>query len=477
MSIGHFCPPPEAKRDGDRATSLILPILEPWIPRELDELLKQHCPAPRHFDLLSPSRMLRFELLHAAGAGSSFRETFREVWQTWLLAGCVRQNFPVPSALVHARSRLPLWALKRLLAHTAQAAEQTGPHPVWPAHRLLSIDSTPLDLPNTPSHHSQFGTTRSQHGDAYFPKALGVWVLRLHSLTVAAEYLGTSREGDESVAPRLLPAVLQPGDLLLGDAHFGNYPTLSVVQAARAFYLVRAPGPLQVQQHVTASHGAEDVDLILKRSAYVSKRYPDLTLPEQFALRAVAFQIPLRDFANGTERVWFLTNLPRTQYSREGLAPLPPLRWNHETLNNDIKSRLALGVIRSLAPEGAYREILAHLCLANLVRLTLCQHRCPEGSPGSFTATLSAIRQANQQLRTAPQQDALIQAVLHRMILDQPLCSRPGRTEPRMTRPRRRPYPIFKTSRADWKLQRKQLLEGRCKPQTAPDFTLTVAAS
>jgi len=455
MSIGLSASGAEVKRPRDPAAGLIFPAIEPWIPASLDDALERYQPAPRRWDILSPLRLLRLALLHASRPHVSLQEILREVWQTWSQAGCVLGAMPSSSALAQARARLPFWALRTLLIHTAAMAGQAGTGAHWPFHRLLSIDGTPLVLPNTPANRTYFGTTRHQHGEAYFPQAVAVWVSQVHPQIVVAEYLGTSHQGDESIAPLLLPTVVRPGDLVLGDAHFGHYATLWTVSIAGAFYLVRAPGPLHLHKHITIRHSPVEAEIRLELSAYVRQKHSGPALPERIELRALNYTIPSRDIPNGAEQAWFLTNLPRESFSYAALAALPPLRWNHETLNNDLKSRLGLGELRSLSPDGAHSEVLAHLCLANIVRLILWQLRPETPLRGSFTAALSALRQANQQLRMAPQRHSQIIATMCQMILDQPLTPRPQRTEPRMTRPRRRPYPIFKTTRTEWRRKRK----------------------
>jgi hypothetical protein len=455
MFIGDFSVATRVKTPCDPATRLIFPLVEPWIASSIDDVLFHNQPRPRSDDLFSPSRMLRLALLHASRPDNSFQETFREVWQTWQLAGCVKGGMPSSSALAQARARFPIWAFNGLLKHLAQAAEQTGSMPAWPEHRLLSIDGTPLGLANTSANRTHFGSTRHQNGEAYFPQALAVWISRVHPQTVVAEYLGTSREGDESIAPALLPTVLRAGDLLLGDAHFGHYPTLWTIDTAQAFYLVRAPGPLHIEKHITVRHTPDDADVQLSLSPYIRSKHSQLPLPEHMDLRCLVYTIPAHDALNGAERAHFLTNLPRTPFSHERLAALPPLRWNHETLNNDIKSRLGLGELRSLSPEGAHVEVLAHLCLNNILRLILQRLRPEAPALNSFTAGLSAIRQANQQLRMAPERHVEIIENMCRVVLDQPNVPRPKRSEPRMTRPRKRPYPIFKSPRSEWREQRK----------------------
>lgn len=457
MFIGISTSPPSVKThfNTDCATRLIFPIIEHLIPKTLDDLLAQHRPLPRRCDLLGPSQMLRFELLQACRPAMSFRQTLREVWQTWRLAGCVDGPIPASASFAEARTRLPAWALEMLFKHTAAWAAQTPVPTSWPNYRLLSIDGTPLTVPNTTANRSHFGATAHQHGEAYFPQALGLWVSHLCTGIVVAEHFDTSKVGDESIAPYLLEKLLQPSDLFLGDAHYGTFSTLSVGMRRGASFLCRAQGALDVDAHVINRHAPDDADVSLQLTPYMSRKYQNLALPEQLALRTVSFEIPLRDHLNGTEHANFFTNLPRSKFSPTSLAALARLRWNHETMNNDIKTRLGLGDIRSLVPEGVRHEVLAHLCVNNMLRLFL--HRAQPQTPrlGSFTAALSALRQANEQCRMAPDRREVIIALLCDMILQQPIDVRPDRTEPRMIRPNKRPHRVFKTSRAQWREERK----------------------
>ena len=455
MSIGQLCSPPEVKVLTGEATRLIFPLIEPWLPPSLDRMLREQQPTPRHWDLLDWPKTLRLDLLEAINPMASFEEMLREVWQTWWQADCVAAPPPSTAALAKARRRLPIWALRELLRHTAEATQAAQTWPAWPDHRLVTIDGTPLSLQNSPRNRAHFGTTRHQNGEAYFPQALAVWVATLHPQVVIAEYFGTSHEGDETVAPQILARVLQPNDLVLGDGHYGYLPTLYTAAQRQAFYLVRAPGPLHPQKHIVRRVTERDWDLRLEQTQYMHKKYAELSLPQHLDVRGLLYTIPARDSLNGVEEACFLTNLPREKFSYDRLAVLPPLRWNHETLNNDIKSRLGLEEVRSQTPDGAYAEVLAHLVMANFIHSMLWQAFPERPFQGSFTVGLDALRQANQQLRMAPERRTKIMNTMRQMILAQPVVSRPGRTEPRMTRPRRRPYPIFKEPRETWREQRK----------------------
>lgn len=452
MTIG-FLPLGPVVKNLDPLTMSVFPLIERFIPASVDQLLLRHQALPRQHDLLTPSRILRFELLQATRPETSFQEVLREVWQSWRLSGLVHGNMPTSSALAQARSRLPAWVLATVLKYTSSLADCLSIHPSWPHHRLLSIDGTFLRLP----HHSplieNFGRTRNQNGESYFPQTLAVWVLLVQHQIVLEERLGLSTDSDETIAPRLLPKILSPGDLILGDAHFGHYPTLAVIGSCQAFYLMRAPSNLPRQFDLSTT--TNDFQLELKLSLAMKDKYCDLSMPEKLPVRVLRYIIPSRDELNGTEQALFLTNLPGEQFSHEQLSVLPPLRWIHETTNNDIKTRLGLGNIRSLLPERVRREQLAHLCLSNIVRLMMVQQNQQPLKNKSFTAAITALRNANQQLRTLPQKYSEITAIMQEMIQQQFVIPRPKRSEPRLRRPQGRPYRVFTTPRSQWRNARK----------------------
>ena len=76
---------------------------------------------------------------------------------------------PDPSAFVHARKRLgarPLRALFRQLV--CRAGPLPGAH--YKGWRLLALDGSAFELPDTPANAEHFGRHHNQHGPAAFPQ-------------------------------------------------------------------------------------------------------------------------------------------------------------------------------------------------------------------------------------------------------------------------------------------------------------------
>jgi hypothetical protein len=445
---------PQHKTYLDHQTALLFPALEAWLPEDLDrELLKLETGDWR-FQCLPPIRMLRLELLQACAPEKSFQGTLDHAWLVWRMAGLATATPPSSSALAQARQRGPAWALQTLFRHTAALCDSGHRHPLCPEYRLRAIDGVPLLMPRSPANLAHFGTTHSQHGEAYWPQATAVWLTDLCAHHVCAEWLGVAKDCEQTVAPDLLTQHLQADDLVLGDAHFGSFPIQAVVHARRAAYLFRAYSTFKPELHLVERYGPQETLLHVRPTATIQKDYPSARWPEYLPVRAFQVEIPARDRLNGTETALFLTNLPRAAFPLARLRTLTPLRWNQETIHNDVKTRLGLGEIRSQTPAGVHKEIWAHLSCANLLRLLL---RNGGGEPlphSSFTAALRALREANQHLRLPTVSPAHLAAVVGEFIRRRLLPVRPDRSEPRLKRPSLRPFATFKTPRSAWRAAR-----------------------
>jgi hypothetical protein len=456
----------------DPFTAAILAALEAFIPQELDRELAKVRAGDWRFQFFSQPRLLRLELLQACRPETPFQEILREVWQAWLARGLPAATLPCSSSLAEARQRLAPWALDYLLHHTVKLAQQCEPLSAWPGHRILTLDAAMLPLCRTPALVKHFGATHTQHGEAYYPQALSVWLVSARMSAVLAHCLAPCRHGEERYAPFLLRDSLRPGDLVLGDGRIGTYPSLAQVVAREAYCLFRSPGPLAIAKHLTQRYAPDDSDLCLPCTTYTQQAYPNLRLPPQLHLRAVNFSVPNPDGGREWVRADFLTNLPRALFPVWNLARLGRLRWSHETVNNDLKSRLGLGAIRSQTVAGVEREVLAHLCVHNCLRVLLAQTQHDAGLATGFTAVRSALYQTNQQLRLAPDRPAELWSAFAEMLRQPPCVYRPGRSEPRLARPSRRRHRIFKYSRAQWRENRKARSDGLdsrlSKPAGAP---------
>jgi hypothetical protein len=134
------------------------------------------------------------------------------------------------------------------------------------------------------------------------------------------------------------------------------------------------------------------------------------------------------------------------------LYRLYQLRWQVELDLRSIKSVMQMDVLRCKCPPMIEKEIAAHLCAYNRVRLLIAQAAHVAGCLPrllSFKTALQTLRAFEQTLRQAPGKRVhLMIAFLLGAIAQQKLSQRPGRAEPRVVKRRPKKAPLMMRPRA-----------------------------
>src|SRR5215213_10323353 len=138
-------------------------------------------------------------------------------WAGWIRRW--RRSRPI----TRARSRLGVTPLQRLFRRLAHPFASPGTPGAWyRGHRLVSLDGTTIDLPDTPELEARFGRPAASRGASGFPqlRLLGLTETGTHALfATAVERYDSSEVG---LAPQLL-AHLRPDMLCLADRAFVGF--------------------------------------------------------------------------------------------------------------------------------------------------------------------------------------------------------------------------------------------------------------
>src|SRR5262249_12777075 len=130
---------------------------------------------------------------------------------------------PVASALVQARQRLGIPPRRQLFLEVAPptAAHQTV-GPCYRGGRLRGLDSTVLDLPDTPANDHAFGRPGTGRAPSAFPprRLLALGALGTHAVGGAVRKPG--RRNEQVLGPPLLD-LREPGRLRVWDRGFCGY--------------------------------------------------------------------------------------------------------------------------------------------------------------------------------------------------------------------------------------------------------------
>ena len=385
---------------------------------------------------------------------SSFAATWQDLWTPVVAAfpGCFTLNCD-PSALTHARARLPVAVMDALAGQACLKARQLRPF-LWRKMRLVALDACTVSMPGRQQLFDHFGTHRARSTAVHYPLATFASLLEVGSSLILDYRFGPYDPGEISTATPLL-AGLTEGDLLLGDRHFSNAPFLIRLRQRGAHFLMRKNARLIVERlPVIKRLGRNDFITEIPISRPAKKNHPDL--PEK--VRARVFRATWRSPDGRKVTEWFVTSLEDPKrFKKNTLARLYHKRWRCETSYLEFKQTFHADVLRSVTVDNVRKEFAAHILAYQLVRLLMVHAGRRSAKKPTQLSTVNAARWVlglSRQMAAAPvhRLPGLYLALLD-AIASSELDIRPGRMEPRAISRERKHYPRLRIPRTMWREQ------------------------
>ena len=344
---------------------------------------------------LLPARVVVWLVLAMAlFSGQAYEEVAR------LLAGGLgwarrwRQWWRVPStpAIVKARARLgpePLELLFRRSAGPLATEETRG---AWyRGLRVLSLDGTTLEVPDTPANAAAFGRPPHSRGEqAAFPQVRLLAVAECGTHAIIQATIGPFTSGEVTLAPQVF-GVLGPGVLLLADRGVAGFGLWRQATATGAALVWRTKGNAVLPVTQPLADGSY-LSQIVAASDHRHRRDP-------ITVRVVEYTL-------GTDRgrpakptpYRLLTSLlDPTKAPAAELAALYHQRWEFETALDELKThqRGPGVVLRSRSPDMVTQELWGMLLVHHAIRRLMHQAALAvDVDPDrlSFTRSLRIIR-------------------------------------------------------------------------------------
>jgi Insertion element 4 transposase N-terminal/Transposase DDE domain len=230
---------PDGTRISDHVT---LGVLTTTVPAALiDAVLAETGRQSQRYRRLPARLVVYYVMALALYAQASYGEVLRCLVEgvRWLRLSGTDPALADKSAICRARTRLGPAPLKALFARIAAPfATLDTPGAWYGGRRLVSLDGTTIDLPDTPELVERFGRPPASRGQSGFPqlRLLTLAETGTHALfAVALDRYATSEVG---LAPPLL-ARLQPGMLCLADRAFAGFELWRTAAASGADLLWR----------------------------------------------------------------------------------------------------------------------------------------------------------------------------------------------------------------------------------------------
>ena len=355
-------------------------------------------------------------------------------------------SLPGDSALAYRRAQLGARPIVTLFQHVCQPIATPHTHGAFLfGLRLMALDGTTEDVPDTPANAAVFGRHTSARGASAFPQVQGVYLVECGTHCVVDAGFWPCHTSERVGGFRVLRS-LQRGMLVLWDRGFHDFDMVRAARRRQAHVLSRLPAQVKPQPVRVLPDGSLLAYLLPSEDARRRRG-------ERLLVRVITYTITDPALPGYGDEHRVITTL-----LNPGLAPAHAVacayheRWEIELVIDEIDThqRLVGRTLRSLTPVGVIQELygvlLAHYAVRVLMHAAALQ---ADVDPDrlSFVHALEVVRDAvpEFQMVAAAQQQALYERMLQDIAAKQLPARRP-RSNARVVK---RKMSNFKLKRAE----------------------------
>lgn len=315
-------------------------------------------------------------------------------------------------------------------------------------HRLMAIDGTTENVPDSPENAATFGRWRTDRGPAAFPQVRAVYLTECGTHAIVDAGFWPIHSGERKGAFRMLRSV-EPDMLVMLDAGLYEYDMLQAVIQRDADVLARLPAPV----------AAKPVQLLADGS-YLARVQPSeyrRSRGERLLVRVIEYTFDDPARPGYGERHRLVTTLldPHACPALDLICAYHE-RWEIEITIDEIDThqRLPDRPLRSTKPVGVIQELygllIAHYAIRFLMHEAAC---CASVDPDriSFVHALRVLQDAIPEFEmTAPEQLARLYDRLLNDIADGRLPPRRNRINPRVIKRKMSNFKLKRPEHYHW---------------------------
>jgi hypothetical protein len=365
---------------------------------------------------------------------------------------------PDDSAFTRARRRLGVAPLRRLFLETARPmATHQSLGASYRGWRLMGLDGTTLDPPDTPENARTFGRPTTGRAAGAFPQVRLLALCELGTHAVCGLAIKPLCHGEPSMVAPLLDH-RGPGTLLIWDRGFFSYELIRAACVRGAHLLARVKSDTVLRPIRRLADGS-----------YLAKIYPSQADRRRdmrgLLVRVIEYTHDDPNRPGAGERHRLITDLTNPADLPAHEAPrVYHERWEEELAFDEIKTHLnARSVpIRSKTPAGVVQEIYGLMLAHYVVRRVMHDAAVVAGQDPDRLSFIDSLRVLQCQLPESPH---LATEMWYHRLLREVRCQK--------LRPRRdRGYArVIKRKMSNWMKKRP---EHRNPPQPTKPFRESV---
>lgn len=349
---------------------------------------------------LLPARLVVYYVLALAlFSDSAYEEVMRNLVEGLAYQSGWKNHWEVPTkgAISQARARLGAGPLEECFKRACvPLASEATPGAFYRTWRLMAIDGTNLDVPDTAANDEAFGRPTAARGEgSAFPQVrmVGLGECGTHALCDVA--IGSYETSENTLALELVRS-LAAGMLVLGDRGFGgSYVLFGAMAATGADLLWRVKSTAVLPVLERFGDGSYRSELVIKDE----KRRKQQVL----GIRVIAYEIDDEGRPQAEQSTYRLitTILDPDKAPASQLAGLYLQRWEFETLLDELKTheRGPRVVLRSKNPEGVRQEIYGYLCTHYAIRALMSEAARQDGLDPDRVSFTRSVRAARRSVR------------------------------------------------------------------------------
>jgi hypothetical protein len=341
----------------------------------------------------------------------------------------------------------PLAALFHRICRPLATPETPGAYLF--GRRLMAIDGTIEDVPDTPENATAFGRLRTDRGASAFPQVRAVYLAECGTHAIVDAGFWPVHTGERKGAERMLRSV-EPGTLLMVDAGLYKYDFVQATVQRESDLLGRLPS------HVRAKPVQSLADGTYLAYVYPSE-YRRRRDGEHLLVRVIEYTFDDPGRSGHGERHRLVTTLLDPQaFSARDLICAYHERWEIEIAIDEIDThqRLLGRPLRSQRPVGVIQELYGLLIAHYAIRFLMHEAALQAGvDPDrvSFTHALRVLQDAVPEFEmTVPEQLARLYARLLSDIADELLPARRDRINPRVVRRKMSSFKLKRPEHYHW---------------------------
>ncbi len=389
--------------------------------------------------------------------GMGCREIVRKVEAWWRWAQTDRRGSLTASAYCQARARLDDGLLRLIAGQIAWTlGRNTLREEEWLQGRTVKIvDGTTLSMPDTPANQAVWPQPSSQKPGCGFPLMKLTGLFALGSGALLDHATGNEHVHEGQLFRQMWPH-LSRGDIILGDRGFSSYSTMAALGLRGIDTVFRVHHARQIDFRLGKRLGPDDRLVVWRKPADAPAGFSEeeiAALPDELPVRLIRLRVEAEGFRTRTV-ILATTLLNPEAFPADDLRALYGQRWNVELHFHQIKTLMALDVLRCQSPGMIEKELAVHLIAYNLVRVLMQQsahlHHIALDRI-SFKATLDTARHFADVIHAAAKTPRRQQALIDRMltlIASELIPERPGRSEPRAKKRRPKNFQLLTRPRS-----------------------------